>query len=129
MRTDGAMKNAHYSIWHKSAEAAPQTLASAKAELCTTEKVASAEGRPRSSGSSWGRSKARSSGFRLSRRAEAECIERMEECEAEAISGFVASPMFSESAKAATSCVATEDVISEEQVSRIMRKKAYKSKA
>jgi hypothetical protein len=136
MRTDGAMKNAHHEIWHKSGGSAPATLASAKAELCEAEPrrgmvassfggtpptescmVASSFGMKASSGRRKSRrsfgmaacSSSRDGGAGWARRA----CERAED--------VPAAPVI------ATSCSAVEDVITEEQVSRLMKRRACKS--
>jgi hypothetical protein len=119
MHTDGAMKNTHHAIWHKSGGPEPQTLASAKAELFAAEpcRKMRASGSRRKASLSLGMvrsSRGAEAGWR--RRACASADDMEEECE-----GALAEP------GAATSCSAVEDVITEEQVSRIMKKSACKS--
>merc|ERR1711972_157148 len=133
MRCDGAMKNAHYDIWHKS-DGGPRTLSSAKAELCALDEVASGHSRgvleeiahDRRAG---GGGRSRRSWLRLGRgdglSSSSESREDLSEPE------FAPASMWSgrsglklESSvcapKAATTNVLEEDVISMEQVSRLM---------
>lgn len=133
MRCDGGMKNAHHGIWHKPGSG-PRTLASTKAELCAMEGVAHAHsGGAGHSRVSW-RGMGRGIGAGSSRRCRGP---RSSEDDAEEESGSASPTSWfgrrgldlessAHASNAATTNVLTEDVISMDQVSRLMMRKCHR---